>query len=335
MPFRFSTLSLPRRQQFEAWRDFHAAIVELSLLDRQGGSFEAEQMVWDLGSLALTSAQLPGAARPRNWRHHAKDPLDHWCLLVEYALPRARDPGTQARRRVGFRSLARPLEGVATASEVLSLYIPRDLLDASTGQLDDLPALLPDEGLTQILADYLESLERRVPSLPPDELPHLLDVTRAMIVACLAPTADRLRMAEKPIAATLLRRACEAVQAGLKVPELGPRHLCSKLGVSRSRLYRLFEPFGGVARYIHRQRLLGAHMALHDVQSPRRIIRIAEEFGFADASGFSRAFKREFGYTPSQAREAACAGASRSPALRRAAVNDMTDLGDLLRRLRG
>jgi AraC-like DNA-binding protein len=41
----------------------------------------------------------------------------------------------------------------------------------------------------------------------------------------------------------------------------------------------------------------------------RRISEIAAEAGFTDLSHFSRAFRRRFGMTPSDAREAAMRGA--------------------------
>ena len=78
--------------------------------------------------------------------------------------------------------------------------------------------------------------------------------------------------------------------------------LCRDLAVSRSRLYRLFEPLGGVVHYIRHRRLLDAHAALADVEDRRPIVAIAAERGFIDPAEFSRAFKREFGYRPSDAR---------------------------------
>jgi len=74
--------------------------------------------------------------------------------------------------------------------------------------------------------------------------------------------------------------------------------------MSRSNLYRLFEDGGGVARYIRRERLLEARAVLSNPATARPVAAVAEDLCFADASSFSRAFKREFGYTPSEARSA-------------------------------
>jgi transcriptional regulator GlxA family with amidase domain len=50
--------------------------------------------------------------------------------------------------------------------------------------------------------------------------------------------------------------------------------------------------------------LLAAHAALSDPQDSRRIVDIAEAVGFNSAANFSRAFSKEFGYSPREARNA-------------------------------
>jgi AraC-like DNA-binding protein len=50
--------------------------------------------------------------------------------------------------------------------------------------------------------------------------------------------------------------------------------------------------------------LLAAHAALSDPKDSRRIIDIAEAVGFNSAANFSRAFSKEFGYSPREARNA-------------------------------
>ena len=104
-----------------------------------------------------------------------------------------------------------------------------------------------------------------------------------------------------------------AVRKHLRSPTLGPVKLCRLVGMSRSNLYRIFKDFGGVAKYIQRQRLLEADANLCDIASMTSISSIAHELCFADASTFSRAFRREFGYTPSDARAAALAGLPLTP----------------------
>jgi AraC-like DNA-binding protein len=100
--------------------------------------------------------------------------------------------------------------------------------------------------------------------------------------------------------------------------------------MSRSNLYRLFEDTGGLARYIQRERLLEARVVLSDPAATQSISAIAEDFCFADASGFSRSFKREFGYSPSEVRSAALAGMVFSVMPRSRAPSSKANFGELL-----
>jgi AraC-like DNA-binding protein len=58
-------------------------------------------------------------------------------------------------------------------------------------------------------------------------------------------------------------------------------------------------------RYIQKQRLLVGHIALSDPSERRQISAIADDLGFSSSADFSRAFSREFGYSPRQARSQA------------------------------
>lgn len=96
--------------------------------------------------------------------------------------------------------------------------------------------------------------------------------------------------------------------------------ICQVLGISRSQLYRLLESEGGVARYIQRHRLQASYEAITEPEEQRSIAEIALACGFYDSSTFSRAFRKEFGISPSDAREATRAGErliiARKPAMR-------------------
>lgn len=301
-PLTFDTSRLPGEHQFEAWRAYQSSVIDVSpnLSARDGFGFR--QDVWDLGPLAFTTAQMPGPLVPRTWRHLRKDPLDHWCLVLPESHA-ARIAGNQPKQ-LYIRSLARPYEGKAADSSVSTMFIPRDLLRPISGVLDSHGGTLPSAGLGGLLYDFLIALERRLPMVEAKDLPQLIEGIRALIVACIAPTSDRLREASEQIATTVLERVRQTIHRNLRAPNLGPTMLCTQLGISRSKLYRLFEPMGGVGRYILRQRLIAAHEALSDPSEKRSVAALAEELCFSDAASFSRAFRKEMGYSPSDVRTA-------------------------------
>lgn len=100
--------------------------------------------------------------------------------------------------------------------------------------------------------------------------------------------------------------------------------------MSRSQLYRLLEPEGGVATYIQRRRLRESFAILCDVSNNRPIGTVAEMLCFADASSFTRAFRREFGMSPKEVRAASLGGLS--PQMPMAAgTQDIRNFADCLR----
>ncbi|MDL2405891.1 helix-turn-helix domain-containing protein [Rhizobium calliandrae] len=189
------------------------------------------------------------------------------------------------------------------ADGALTLFMPRDLF-ASSFEFDDKLNAEAAGRLGSLLGDYLLLLNRSLPELKTTELPHVVEATRCLMEMCLAPSRNRVAEAKKPINLILMERARRLIDQRLAQADLTPDTLCIALGVSRSRLYRLFEPLGGISAYIRRQRLLRTRDALSDSCDMRPIACIAEQWGFYDASAYSRTFRHEFGVTPKEAREA-------------------------------
>ena len=301
-------------------------VVDFEDIETPQQGFEARQSIWDLGNLAFTRAIMPGNGVVRHWHHKGRAAIDHWCLVLVGGAPQL-----ASGRSLHFRSLGRPFDGSGCDASVLTLYIPRDLFGGASSMLDRVPNAAPDTGLAGLLADYMASLDQRLDGIQESDLSNLATATRDLVAACLLPTADRLAAANDAISLTLLERARRCIRSNLHSPAFGPDQLIRQLFISRSRLYRLFEPFGGVARYIQRQRLIVAHAGLSDpVQAERTILQIAEGVGFVDASSFSRAFKQEFGHSPSEARSSASLGLPLSARQRHALHDRSPDLGNIL-----
>ena len=74
--------------------------------------------------------------------------------------------------------------------------------------------------------------------------------------------------------------------------------LCQELGVSRTRLYNIFqeETKMGIAKYILSVRMSQARSLLINTDMP--IYEIANQVGFSDYNYFSRVYKKTFGQSP-------------------------------------
>lgn len=160
----------------------------------------------------------------------------------------------------------------------------------------------PETQMTAFLGEFLASLSRYLPAMTPAQADALAEPTRLLVQACTGSIAP-MRDSEGAISMLMLERARQIVRQNLACKEFGPTQLCRLLAVSRSKLYRLFAPSGGVAAFIQRERLQHAMALLSDPAEMRSVNMIAAEVGFSDHSTFSRAFRRSFGISPSQARD--------------------------------
>jgi AraC-like DNA-binding protein len=335
--FEFSTAGLPRPDQFAAWHNSFAPILELADTDPTTDTFNGRQKLWDLGSLVLAQINTDSLAFSSLPGHVRRDPVDHWTVTVllsgQMRTDAARSAFTAGPGEVQIHSLGRSFTGVVDKSEMLMLFVPRDLSLETLATLGSAEFSTLGTGMGRLFSDYLIDVAKRLPMLAQADLPGLAAATRAMILACVSPSADHIEAAEGPIANVLLERARQLVHSRLFDPKLGSEVVRRELGISRTRLYNLFEPLGGVMHYIQHRRLLSAYAALTDPNDRRLIFQIAQERGFSDGAEFGRAFKREFGYSPSEVRNRRGGGIPLRSDLEDCPSEER--LGVLLRRLQG
>jgi AraC-like DNA-binding protein len=311
-PEKFTTHSLPISQQLETWCGWYGSIFDTESRQSTDAGFPAENVTWKLDGFAVSRASTPAISVVRTKTLIRRNPVDHWAVTLgthsETNL-KARDVSLNVPAKIPFvLSLGEEMHNERRQDDRVQFYLARDsfqgiaaLLDAARGT-----ALNTPQG--RLLAEYMLLLERNLPNLTLEDVPRLTNAVQAMLGACLAPSADRVANAGRQIDVTLLERVRQAVRRHLRSPSLGPDKLCREAATSRSQLYRLLEGEGGVAHYIQRRRLSESFAILCDTSNNFPISLIAETLCFADASSFSRAFRREFGMRPSDVRAAALAG---------------------------
>lgn len=308
-PVILRTHDLPAMQQVEAWRGWFGSVFDLEAAPQ--AAFAAESHAWALAGMGISQVTAPRLRVFRTPQLLRSEPVDHWSLTLGGAETTLRTAGgiTRIPARTAFiASLGRELVSERDADQRLQIYLSRDRFAALAGPLDAACGRPLDTPLGQLLADYMRLLASRIATLEPADAARLPDAIAAMIAACLLPSADRLILAEGQMECVRLARVRRVIQAHLGSARLSPLLLCRMAGMSRSQLYRLLEGEGGVARYIQKLRLEASHAALSDASEQRSIAEVAESCGFHDPSAFSRAFRREFGATPSEVRGAALAG---------------------------
>jgi AraC-like DNA-binding protein len=309
----FSTYSLPAAQQLEAWRNWYGAVFEATSAGPQDEGFAAENSNWSLNGFTFSRVSSPPTCVDRTRYLLRHNHVDHWAFtLSKRATSDVEVRGHSLEVPPGVPFLLSLGEEMhihrRQQDERVQLLLARDSFQAIAPLLDATRGTALNASQGRLLADYMLLLERNLPNLTPEDGSRLPSAIQAMLVACLAPSVDRLEAAGRQIDLTLMERVRRAVRKHLRSPFLGPDTLCREAATSRSQLYRLLEGEGGVARYIQRRRLSESFAILCDVSNNFSVNVIAETLCFADASGFSRAFRREFGMSPSEVRTASLTG---------------------------
>ncbi|CAM5771581.1 AraC family transcriptional regulator [Labrys miyagiensis] len=307
-PLAFSTLDLTPGEQFDAWRSYVAPLMDVQLPDgvSEEQGFAISHVAWNFRNMLLVQQRGDAYRYQRSEAKLRSSLLDHWSITLR----RTGRSWTEVGGRVAeslpgtieIRSLGRPFRGRLLESEFLTIYMPRTLFGDSVWLLDANNNAVLSSNLADVLAKYINAIEARLAEFTEEELPGVISATRDMIIACLSASETSPKGENRIGAVSLIERARKYIRENLSSTQITPDVLCRELGLSRTHLYQLFEPSGGVVRYIQRQRLLAAHAALSDPQDRRQVSTIAHTFGFNSSADFSRAFSREFGYSPTEAR---------------------------------
>lgn len=312
LPFSlFTTGHLRPHDQFEAWHESISVIFDVapSSDHRPESGFAATVRGWHLGHLLVSAVDFDSQRFVRDRRKTIADGLDHYLVQL-YAtgglIGEAADRGRALRAGdVQVLDLSQTNVTRATASGTVAIVVPRDVLDQAIPEPGDLHGLIlrADSGMGGLLGDYMQSLVARTDRITPAEAPLVAQATTDMIAACFKSTAETAERARDAIERTMRQRIQRHVAANLDSRTLQVETLCAHFRISRSQLYRLFEPLGGVAHYIQEQRLARACAELgNPAHDHRRIYEIAYALGFSSEAHFSRVFRSTFGLSPSDVR---------------------------------
>lgn len=293
---------------FGEWREAVAPIFDVRPLEpgRDAG-FHAELSRHNLGTALVGSVATSAQRYERSESLIGAVGIDHVLIQLYEAGHTAVDLDEDERRAgpgdVLILDLSRPMRSHASDMRALNLVLPRNLLVLDPDSLDGLHGtVLPAQDPRGRLAgDHLRSLSRAAPALDPTTAADLAQASAQLLSACVSTSLRRDQDAPATLTATLMA-LCRFIDRNIRDPELDAAMLCSAFGMSRSALYRLFAPMGGVSDHIRRRRLARARLALNASALERGGIgKLARRFGFSSDDTFSRAFRAQFGVSPREA----------------------------------
>lgn len=168
--------------------------------------------------------------------------------------------------------------------------------------------LVPSEKLSGPLAGCLTMLAQSLCTAPIEEIAALFQACVALLPVVIgAPDCIQHPSAPKNY---LLSRILDYIGQNLSDPELSPPRVADQFGISVRYLHKLFVQFGTTfSAHVTAERLKRIKWDL-EVSSGRRpsISALAYRWGFNDLSTFHRAFKKQFGCTPSNSHARDLAG---------------------------
>lgn len=308
----FRTHTLEPGERFAAWRESMAVFLDSSPARHGAESdFAGEVEGYLLDDILLTRAIAADQKYDRPPAKIARDSLDHYMIQIFVGGHTDVFFGRRTvRSHAGFPiafDLADVLDSYNSAFDLLCVVVPRTRLaplllrpDSVQGQIPD-----PQSGAGRLLADFLVSLYLAAPSLTALEAATSIRALLELIASALngAGAADPDSSAADH---ALLLKAQRYLRANLAAHDLDPEAVALAVGISRTGLYRLFQPLGGVAAYLRELRLRRCMSQIVSARHAREhISQIAFHWGFANPAHFNRAFKQRFGRTPGEARESA------------------------------
>lgn len=313
---RFSVADLPGDSRYEVWKESISVIfdVDWSAASSAAG-FQAEVVSAHLGHLMLAHTSSLGQGFDRSASLIHRDGIDH-CLVQVYlqgetrGLWGSRDHSVVRPGDVLFLDAAQTVKSHASDFANLTVLIPRALLVPYLKVPERFHGrILPRESASgHLLGAHLRMVWSLLGGLPASQSNVIGAGLVDLVGRYFGSTRCDIDLDEQPATALALREVIRShIEQSLEAPisELDPEALAARFGLSRSALYGLFKPLGGVSRYIWHRRLMKARINLLAANpAQRRITDIAFQFGFKDASHFSRAFRDKFGHSPSDAFEA-------------------------------
>jgi AraC-like DNA-binding protein len=188
-----------------------------------------------------------------------------------------------------------------------TLLFPREQVFAVCPRLAEVSALpsLTGSGTARLLVRYMNALALELPQLEPAAGAAAANAALELLRAAVEPALPSDRSATRTAMRAEIARY---VRTHLQDPALGPASIARAYAMSVRALHALFEDVdASVAGLVRSQRLA---RCLEDLQQRNggSVTDIAFRWGFCDAAHFSRVFKREFGSTPSDVRQAALSG---------------------------
>ncbi|MGQ2903544.1 MAG: helix-turn-helix domain-containing protein [Neoaquamicrobium sediminum] len=296
------------------FRDAAQVLYEFQPLDSRSPAhlcFDAYQV----GDVVVDSFWASGAnAYERSRSRIGRD--QHDCLVLQLLLDghwSRRDGACEAT--VGdlvILDMAQPQSMIGSDRGTLHLWLPRRLVASRLRSVDEhnMRVISGSSPLARLFSSHLHLLYKELGSMTEAEAQAALSIALDLAAATIDGVKPEYSAA---MASALVEQIRQYIDTCIVDPALSAQSIATHFGISRRKLYYLFEPSGGLAGYIQGKRLHLVRAALSDPGQRRETVAdIATRHGFLHYRSFSRAFERQFGISPRAMRTLALSGEPRT-----------------------
>lgn len=316
--FVFTTEGMPMEERFDQLRAYVDGINDFDLDKPHRERFEARSESWRLGAMLFTSNSTPRMRMTRTRAQATRDGLETVIIrLMKSGRSHSFAGGATYGSVLGgivIENLSTPFSDEWTAAEWVSINISPSADPQLCAGLAALGVGAVGGTGATLLADYLLALAHRLPDAAPEEEQMLAQTSRAMIAGCLLTEAAPRLVAAKDRSQVARAAVERVIRRNIASARLDAERIAELAGVSRSTLFRLFHRDGGVASYVQSLRL---ELVAAELRDPSRadesIAAVAGKWGLYCPASFSRAFRKAYDCTPSDARAGALLGAPVRP----------------------
>lgn len=301
-------------QRFPLWKESISVIFDV---DWDAGAapldFDASLDSAHLGQLLLVETTSVGQRFDRPSQRIREDGIDH-CLIQIYQEGETRGlwgETSHSRAKPGdvlFLDTAQTVHSVVSDFRNLTLLVPRTLLVPHLGDPERYHGCILSRASSpgRLLGEHIRLLWSLLKTTPVAETQliglGLLDLVGRYFGGY---SLNESHLESHPTALALRETIRAHIERMLESPDLSAEALAQRFGLSRSSLYNLFKPLGGVSGYIQNRRLFRAHALLLAAGAHgANVTTVALRLGFKHPSHFTRAFREKFGYNPSLVHEA-------------------------------
>lgn len=302
------TAVLPEKDQFAAFREEHT-IMDIERNDPYDTPFHYNIEFFLGGDILYNNilARTPHSQH-RKIGNIARDGVDAICLHLRRQGPGKSVINAKANKAINagdihVYDMAQSFDTFNQQFSGCSVLLDRSVLLKHLPALEHLHgAKLAEGALLNVFKSTLHETFRQMPNASVYEASKVSEMVTTLIVDLIRLQITSSLDSDEIHDVSVLRAIMQDVDKNLHNQDYSSVSLSHSLGISKSKLYRLCQPYDTPADLIRRARLKRAAGFLRK-KPGINIEWLAYEVGFSGRQAFTRAFKSHFSISPKEYRE--------------------------------